>query len=1163
MYACSTLSRFCEILILSDQFEVIAHFSSGDEMRRLRSDSLLGETGQCTKTSVFERCLKDDRPDVRTVPVGNNPCASLAGDGYVPHKYSDNRIVSSKYTVLTFLPKNLFEQFRRIANFYFLFVGIIQLLIDTPVTPITSILPLVFVISVTAVKQGYEDWLRHKADREVNHRRSAVVERGRLKDCRSMDIKVGDIVRVQINEEFPCDMVMLSSSDREGNCYITTANLDGETNLKTHISILETRRCQLDSDFERLQAMIECEQPQADLYSFVGRIHIIHNEERVLRSLAIENILLRGARLKNTTYVFGCAIYTGQETKMALNSRFKKTKFTRIERRMNSFLIIFLLLLFVLCSVFTGLKHWYTTHFALPSYIPAGKDGLTAMMVIEDFLSFMVIFNYIIPISLYVTVELQKFIGSLFFSWDVDMYDECNNLPALVNTSDLNEELGQVEYLFTDKTGTLTENSMYFRLCSIDGTVYEESEGRLCQFPALEYYNSPLILTSGVLESFFMVLVLCHTVHLDRVSGGNAGQGAATVDSPNGQDYNYQASSPDEKALVEACRRFGIVYHGSSDGCMEVTFLSQMRRYRLHHVLEFSSERRCMSVVVEDEAGTVWLLCKGAEVALFPKTTQGSLEAAQKHVDQFAVLGLRTLAVAMKTLTPQELSRANHILSEAKTSLQDRDQKVLEAYSSLEQGLTLLGVTAVEDKLQDCVPDTITALRRAGIKVWVLTGDKEETAVNISYSTGHIHTGMVELRLTKATNTQTCIDDITRHERLVTMSDRGEDYALIVDGQTLTFALTNHRPFFLQLCQHCVAVLCCRMSPIQKAQVVRLMKKSAGYPVTAAIGDGANDVSMIQEADVGLGIMGKEGRQAVTNSDYAFGKFKFLSRVLMMHGHYYYIRLSTLVQYCFYKNVAFISAQVFYQFFCRFSQQTVFDPFYLLFYNITFTSLPILVFGIFEQHLHRDKLIAKPTLYRRISRNSNMSWLKFTQWAALGLWHGSVCFFGGFLLLYGDPSLRPDGQLYGLTAWGSMINMAIIFVVNLKLVLMTYYWSWPMLAGFAFSTVGNLALSFVVTSFLWPSWATANNSFYRVQTQLMSSITVWLFFLIVLSVALTPDMLMRIYHDIRNHRTVYKPLREQRDIAASRSGISCSTESSICTTLTPASEQQDVFTFHL
>ncbi|XP_076435562.1 phospholipid-transporting ATPase IF-like [Babylonia areolata] len=1098
-----------------------------DSQQQAQSDCL-GLKERLREHPLFSRCMKHERSEIRRVRVGHRTSPTLEEEAWVPEKFINNRIVTSKYTLLNFLPKNLFEQFRRVANFYFLVVGIVQLLIDTPITPVTSILPLVFVISVTAVKQGYEDWLRHKADRRVNHRKSTVLEGGRPKLCRSMDIKVGDIVCVRVNDEFPCDMVLLSSSDPQGKCYITTANLDGETNLKTQTCVPETRKYQKDGELEELQALIECEQPVPDLYTFNGRLYLVHQGERILRSLSIENVLLRGARLRNTSYVYGCAIYTGQESKMALNSKHKKNKVSQIERRMNTFLFLFLFLLFLLSSTFTALEHWHIHHIELPWCILEETHDLSVKTLIEDFLSFMVLFNYVIPVSLYVTVEMQKFLGSLFFHWDAEMFDDSINSQALANTSDLNEELGQVEYLFTDKTGTLTDNNMCFRMCSIGGTLYEDIHGQLCSLATHDHRPFPVSGMTGLMEEFFTVLVLCHTVRVDNLSNAEPGDGTSSVFSSCGEDYDYQASSPDEKALVEACRRFGIIYHGTYDQYMEVSFFRQMRKFLILHVLEFSPTRRCMSVIVQNEQGEVYLLCKGAEVSVFDKISAAdsdAIQTARAQVDQLAVLGLRTLAIAHRKLTPEQYEQVNALLMEAKTSLQDREQKVEEAYTQVERDLTLLGVTGVEDKLGEQVPETIVALRHAGIKVWVLTGDKQETAVNISYSTGHFHKGMSELYVTAMTSSQQCQEKMTSLQRRTTLSEGEAEHVLVIDGQSLGFALATKecRALLLGLCYSCVAVLCCRMSPLQKAEVVRLVKHSKQHPVTAAIGDGANDVSMIQEAHIGLGIMGKEGRQAVQSSDYAFGKFRFLSRALLLHGHFYYHRLSILVQYFFYKNVAFIMPQIFYQVFTVFSQQTLYDPFCLLFYNITFTSLPILVYSLSEQHLSRSKLLDKPAQYMRITSNANLSWGRFLLWSALGIWHGTVCFFGVFLLFSGQQSLQSDGKMYGLSALGGIVNTAVVFVVNFKLALLIRYWCWPIVAAFLFSAVGNLALSFIGSCFIFPDWATDTNNYYWVQVQFMSSLTVWLSLLLLIFISLIPDILLRTVQDIHNHRTVYRP----------------------------------------
>ncbi|XP_053404518.1 phospholipid-transporting ATPase IF-like isoform X2 [Mercenaria mercenaria] len=1061
-------------------------------------------------------CNQQQRPASRTVYVGNKHPHDE--EVFIPEIYPDNKIVSSRYTSWNFLPKNLFEQFRRVANFYFLCVGIVQLTIDTPVSPVTSILPLVFVITCTAIKQGYEDWLRHKSDREVNHREVEIIRDGHLTTTKSMHIKVGDIVRVKSNKGFPCDMVMLSSADPEGNCYITTANLDGETNLKTHCCTIDTRRYVHEDDFLKLTAFIECEHPIADLYSFVGNLTIVKDSgEHIVKPLGPENILLRGARLKNTPFIYGCAIYTGQETKMALNSNTKVTKFSRVERRMNTFLLIFLVIL-LLESVFsTCMKYWYVFRPTVgqPWYVPQIEIDaqVTVRRVFEDFLAYIVLYNYVIPISLYVTIELQKFVGSMFFAWDKDMFDPGTNERAKANTSDLNEELGQVEYLFTDKTGTLTENDMQFRMCSINGKRYEELGGMLCEtYPAGNAPN-PVPVLSDEMETFLTVLVLCHNVRVDHPNAADLG--ASTMYSYGGFDYEYQASSPDEKAFIEACRRFGVVFHGTHDDKLEVTFKGEMRRYKLLHSLEFDPTRKRMSVIVQNENDEIYLLCKGAESAILDRVIEGDKSGTLLHVNEYAVLGLRTLVIAMRQLEPEEFTKFDQMLSDARKSLQDREQKLAEAFDFVERDFQLLGATAVEDRLQDNVPETIQALLTAGIKVWVLTGDKEETAINISHSAGHFSCEMNELKITQQQSSLDCAELIRKHSSTLENGVRcGEKFALVIDGASLAYCLIEHADILCDLCLKCSAVLCCRMTPLQKAEVVKLIKNSKTNPVTAAIGDGANDVSMIEEAHVGLGIMGKEGRQAVRNSDYAFAKFHFLMKALLVHGHFYYIRIANLVQYFFYKNVAFITAQLFYTFFSAFSEQTLYESWYLMNFNMVFTAFPILMYGIFEQHLKPSLLMGNPKLYRKISRNENMSIQNFILWNGTGLWHCVVMFFGSLFLLGEECSLFSDGKMIGNWSFGSIVYFGCLVTVCLKLCLHIYYWSLPIWLSFAFSAFSYFVGTAVYNSVLWPEFFSDHNYLLYVWNTVLTSGSVWLLELVLIVLALVPDIVYRAYKDI-------------------------------------------------
>uniref|UniRef100_A0A8C5T8P1 Phospholipid-transporting ATPase n=1 Tax=Malurus cyaneus samueli TaxID=2593467 RepID=A0A8C5T8P1_9PASS len=973
---------------------------------------------------------------------------------YVPQKFADNRIISSKYTVWNFVPKNLFEQFRRVANFYFLIIFLVQLMIDTPTSPITSGLPLFFVITVTAIKQGYEDWLRHKADNEVNGAPVYVVRSGGLVKTRSKNIRVGDIVRVAKDETFPVDLVLLSSDRVDGSCHVTTASLDGETNLKTHVAVPETAVLQSVANLDKLVAVIECQQPEADLYRYLFFTDVYMLRLFLFRPLGPESLLLRGARLKNTKEIFGVAVYTGMETKMALNYKSKSQKRSAVEKYV---------------------------YFLIPLLF--GKR-----VFISDFLAFLVLYNFIIPISLYVTVEMQKFLGSFFIGWDLDLYHEETNQRAQVNTSDLNEELGQVEYVFTDKTGTLTENEMQFRECSINGIKYQEVNGKLTPegFPE----DSP---DGNRHELFLKAVCLCHTVQInaDQTDGADGPWHANGITAP----LEYYASSPDEKALVEAASR-----------------------YKLLHVLEFDPNRRRMSVIVESPSGEKLLFTKGAESSILPRSKSGEIDKTRIHVDEFALKGLRTLCVAYRRFTPEEYQEIGKRLHEARTALQQREERLADVFNFIERDLELLGATGVEDKLQEKVQETIEALRLAGIKVWVLTGDKHETAVSVSLSCGHFHRTMNILELVQHKSDSTLVAFLKKY-LLVTgtksiflslnriKEDHVIQHGLVVDGTSLSLALREHEKLFMEVCKNCSAVLCCRMAPLQKAKVVRLLKTSPEKPITLAIGDGANDVSMIQEAHVGIGIMGKEGRQAVRNSDYAIARFKFLSKLLFVHGHFYYIRIATLVQYFFYKNVCFITPQFLYQFFCLFSQQTLYDSVYLTLYNICFTSLPVLIYSLFEQHVHPHVLQSKPVLYRDISKNAHLGFKPFLYWTILGFFHAFVFFYGSYLLMGEDTSLLGNGQMFGNWTFGTLVFTVMVITVTMKMALETHFWTWIN----HFVTWGSIVFYFIFSlSMKLPFLHTQD--MYFVFVQLLSSGSAWFAIILIVVACLFIDVVKKVLY---------------------------------------------------
>ncbi|XP_053240374.1 phospholipid-transporting ATPase IH isoform X1 [Podarcis raffonei] len=1097
------------------------------------------------RTLINRYCAGEENwVDNRTIYVGHRePPAGT--EAYIPQRYPDNRIVSSKYTFWNFVPKNLFEQFRRIANFYFLIIFLVQLIIDTPTSPVTSGLPLFFVITVTAIKQGYEDWLRHKADNAMNQCPVHFIRHGKLVRKQSRKLRVGDIVMVKEDETFPCDLIFLSSSRADGTCFVTTASLDGESSHKTYYAVQDTKAFQSEQDIDTLHATIECEQPQPDLYKFVGRINVYHDrDEPVARPLGSENVLLRGATLKNTEKIFGVAIYTGMETKMALNYQSKSQKRSAVEKSMNVFLIVYLCILISKSLINTVLKYvWQSEQFRdEPWYnekTELERKRNVFITAFTDFLAFMVLFNYIIPVSMYVTVEMQKFLGSYFLTWDEEMFDEETGEGPLVNTSDLNEELGQVEYVFTDKTGTLTENNMEFIECCIEGHVYVPHV--ICNGQILPdsagidmIDSSPGGSGKDREELFFRALCLCHTVQVkedDNVDGLKKAQ-------LSGRSAVYISSSPDEVALVEGIQRLGYTYLRLKDNFMEILNReNDIERFELLEILSFDSVRRRMSVIVKSAKGEIFLFCKGADSSIFPRVAEGKIDQIRSRVERNAVEGLRTLCVAYKKFTCEEYENVQKHLQEAKLALRDREKKLAEAYEQIEKGLILLGATAVEDRLQEKAADTIESLQKAGIKVWVLTGDKMETAAAACYACKLFRRNTQILELTTKKIEEQSLHDVLfdlsktvlRHSGSLTrdtfsgLSAEMQDYGLIIDGAALSLIMKpredgssgNYREIFLEICRNCSAVLCCRMAPLQKAQIVKLIKWSKEHPITLAIGDGANDVSMILEAHVGIGLIGKEGRQAARNSDYAIPKFKHLKKMLLVHGHFYYVRISELVQYFFYKNVCFIFPQFLYQFFCGFSQQPLYDTAYLTLYNISFTSLPILLYSLMEQHVSSDTLKRDPTLYRDVAKNAHLRWRVFIYWTFLGVFDAVVFFFGAYFL-FDSSTVTSNGQLmtanthmmFGNWTFGTLVFTVLVFTVTLKLALDTHYWTWIN----HFVIWGSL-LFYIVFSLLWGGiiWPFLNyQRMYYVFMQMLSSGPAWLGIIMLITVSLLPDVLKKI-----------------------------------------------------
>uniref|UniRef100_A0A4W3IC05 Phospholipid-transporting ATPase n=1 Tax=Callorhinchus milii TaxID=7868 RepID=A0A4W3IC05_CALMI len=1173
--------------------------------------------------------------------------------------YVNNRIQTTKYTLLNFVPRNLFEQFHRVANIYFLFIVALNWvpLVEAFKKEITM-MPLVIVLLIIAIKDAIEDFRRYKFDQQLNNRVTDVYDKEE-KDYVPQwwkEVHVGDFIRLNCNELIPADMVLLYSSDDDGICHIETSNLDGETNLKQREVVKGLIELDFEINPEMFRSRIECENPNNDLNKFKG---FIENENKIKFGLSNKHLLLRNCTIRNTEAVVGIVVYAGHETKALLNNSGPRYKRSKLERKLNIDVLWCVILLFVMCLTgAVGHGIWLEKYLEIASFNIPMENGKALSLPYAVFFTFwtnVILLQVLIPISLYVSIEIVKLGQIYFLQNDIDLCDESTNSSIQCQALNITEDLGQVEYIFSDKTGTLTENKMVFSRCSVAGVEYPHEENA----KRLEFYydsDSKTNLINNIMESpskaiskmesykpkswlrrhifscfshdidlkgeashrnsllsrkvafsssiekdvapdsellrklnlfsskpldlmdkmsgdlsleftqiidFFLALAICNTVvvspanyvgktpsitripmkSLDelkqlfqRFSGSRTSPSSLSslkdpfIESPSllvskllgrlkvastsssivdqhqilpsrptkttvhpssperraeilknnnlvtetssstsasiddeGVNYLnlcYEAESPDEAALVHAAKAYECTLVSRTPDQVTVDLRDRgLLHFQLLHILPFDSIRKRMSVVVRHPlTNKVVVYTKGADsvmMDLLDTSTKGKLEIGlyikektQKYLDFYAKNGLRTLCIAKRVLSTVDYSEWLRFHTKAETSIDNREELLLQSAVKLETNLTLIGATGIVDRLQDGVPDTIRALRRAGIKIWVLTGDKRETAVNIAFACKLLDQKDTILNLRSDSKKHVQIIKITNPSfnvnflpsSSVTEPTTQGHLGLVIDGKTLEFALHESlQDRFLELAEQCRAVICCRSAPLQKSRVVQLVRDKLKV-MTLAIGDGANDVSMIQVADIGIGISGQEGMQAAVSSDFAISWFKHLKKLLLVHGHWCYSRLANMILYFFYKNVAYVCLLFWYQFFCGFSGSSMIDYWILVLFNLLFTSIPPIVYGILDKDVSAKTLLQFPELYKsgQQSKLPCFLWIIFsslTFWISIldAFYQSLICFFVSYFTYFDS-----ECDIY---SFGSPINTAALFMILMHLMIEGKTWT--------------------------------------------------------------------------------------------------------------------------
>lgn len=985
------------------------------------------------------------------------------------------------------------------------------------------------------------------------------------------DLNVGDIVMLRNNDEVPADLVICSTSEEDGSCYVETRNLDGEINLKTRYAVPELREMTSPQACTMVPFEVEVEPQHTDMYRFNARVELhdeLNDDGKYLECpVTLSQVLLRGCSVRNTDWVIGVVAMTGLDSKIVLNSGDTPSKRSKMEFIMNEMVYINLAIIAIIaivCAIADAqLEKRYFDQRAYWEFGAVNGDDNPNINGLVSFANSLITFQNFVPIALYISFEVVRTIQAIFIFEDHDMYYEKASRRTTAKSWNLSDELGQVQYILSDKTGTLTQNLMIFRECSIAGTVYhghparEDEEkveeplqgNRLRVRPAIpdvppyrdtdltEAIHNPHHAEHAHVDEFFRCLSLCHTVHIAKTDEKNV--------------IVYKAESPDEQALVQTAADNGYVYSGRHINTVElqVPHKDHRERYEVLHTLEFSSARKRMSVILRRASDNQLVMySKGADSIIYSRLAPGQEEMQARidsNLEEFANKGLRTLCVGKRLIDINYYRDWALRYQDASVATQNREERMEVLASEIEQELQLLGATAIEDRLQDGVPETIADLKRAGINIWVATGDKLETAIAIGYSTKLLAHDMnlVIVRGAEYGSPHSAYDQMERaverffggQEALADMKhkpppgpetsglgasrashasqtslvgehngERTGGFALVIEGQALGHVLNEpySRELLLRIARNCRAVVCCRVSPLQKALIVHLVRDGL-HGITLAIGDGANDVSMIQAAHVGVGVAGEEGLQAVNSSDYAIGQFRFLKRLVLVHGHWSYYRNSKMINLFFYKQVIHVGTLFWFQIYCAWSTAQGMDYVYLLLYTAIWTVAPVVGVGIFDRNVSDRVLMEVPELYTRAREGRYFGIPRFLLYMLDGLYQSVVLFFF-FFYIYDVTTPRNDGYDVTLYEPSTGMVMATVLAANLYVGLDTLAWTWWIV--FAVS-IGSLILFIFAPiyaafrpSVIWTySWG---NNYY-----LYRSLQFWLVGLLTVFLCLLPRLL--------------------------------------------------------
>ena len=989
-----------------------------------------------------------------------------------------NKEENNKFNVFTFFPITLFNQFRQFGNLFYLIMTITQFIPTLAVGFLfTYIAPLAFVVAVSMGKELYDDINRRIQDKKTNSTKiTIIISTGnsvQRAEKNASDLQIGDVVELKKDGRVPADLVVLKTFNeaKDNQAFIRTDQLDGETDWKLRKAPGITQNMD-ESKLFSSSLEYEYEPPSKLIYEFKGVVKCKTEEGDKKEPLNLENTMWASTVVASQK-VIGVVIYTGKETRAKMNLSTPKLKLGILDQEINRLNLYLFVITFIVAFIITCAKGFNSNFFF-------------------NLIKYIVLFCAIIPISLRVNLDVSKTYFSIRINRDKEIKD------TIARNSTIPEELGRISYVFTDKTGTLTKNEMIFKIIAMDSEVFNEEKfadlkqilSDECQegndAPMLDLIkkqniipennlstsnisnsDSNLISTSlkgnepkmkkslkrhrnKLIRDAITAMCLCNNV-------------TPIVDDNDNSKMTYQASSPDEVALVKFAETLDMKLVARTDKLITIVDAAgNEEEFDVLANFPFSSDTKRMGIILKNRKhGHIIYYLKGAENVMMRFVKPDSVTTISEHAENLATKGLRTLVLTEKLISQEDFDEWNKEYEEAKTSMEDRQKKIAEVVAKLENNMEFLCVTGVEDLLQNDVATTIDNLRNAGMKVWMLTGDKVETATCISISAG-LKAKMHKIYTIKNDEIKEEVRNDEKKTEITVLLSKFDEYKrkisfdphlFIIDGDTLDLALKNCEEDFFRTAMLAPSVVCCRCSPTQKRIIVHTIKKYTDAR-TAAVGDGGNDVAMIQEADVGIGIVGKEGLQASLAADYSILEFNYLNKLLLWFGRISYKNTSMMAKFIIHRGLIISFNQFIFSCIFYFNPVPLYSGFLSFGYSTIFTSLPCICV-LLDQDVNKDNVLTFPTLYKLLLKGRELNLKNFLLWLFKSIFQAFIIMFGAILLFKDNIFLK--------IVTVTFTCLIYLEIFNVYLEINKYHW-------FMWVSFGSTLLVYLLTIGLLPNY---------------------------------------------------------------------------------------------